>query len=84
MITQHAPLRKLVSQRQEESGEGELSAELCDLLGFGPTDGSAPGGNYTQLLVIHCSDRLLWLQVAVPHATVGPARAVSITTWAGR
>ena len=39
----HAPLRELVSQRHE-SGERELSAELCDLLGFGPTDGSAPGG----------------------------------------
>ena len=25
-------------------GRGGLSAPLCDLLGFGPTDGSAPGG----------------------------------------
>lgn len=39
----YRPLRDLVNQRQQ-NGDGELSAELCDLLGFGPTDGSAPGG----------------------------------------
>lgn len=43
----YEPLRELVNRRQQagdSASDSGLSAELCDLLGFGPTDGSAPGG----------------------------------------